>query len=126
MSGEPVFARRVFRIAGWYGLAVTLPLYVLEGRIGADQPPPIAHPEFYYGFAGVCAAFQLVFLFIASDPRRYRPLMLAAMAEKLSVVGVLAQFALGRLPWRAVGLWPVDLLWLALFVAAYRRTPAGS
>jgi len=44
------FARRVFTIAGIYGLLVVTPLYLLEDRIGRDQPPPITHPEFFYGF----------------------------------------------------------------------------
>jgi hypothetical protein len=40
-----VFARRVFLIAGIYGLLVLLPLSFMEGRIGRDQPPPITHPN---------------------------------------------------------------------------------
>lgn len=50
------FARRVFLIAGSYGLVVLLPQYFLESRTGRELPPPITHPEYYYGFLGVAVA----------------------------------------------------------------------
>src|SRR4051812_42782423 len=77
-----VFARRTFLIAGVYGLLVLLPMYFLEGRIGRDAPPPISHPEFFYGFLGVAVAWQAAFLVIARVPVRFRPLMLPAVLEK--------------------------------------------
>jgi hypothetical protein len=39
------FAKRVFLIAGVYGVLVLAPQYFLEARIGRDFPPPITHPE---------------------------------------------------------------------------------
>ncbi len=78
------FARLVFWIAGVYGIVMVAPLYVLEARVGHDYAPPVTHPEFYYGFAGVTLAWQLVFLIIGSNPNRYRPIMLAAVVEKLA------------------------------------------
>ena len=77
-------ARLVFWIAGVYGIVMVAPLYVLEARVGHDYAPPVTHPEFYYGFAGVTLAWQLVFLIIGSNPNRYRPIMLAAVVEKLA------------------------------------------
>ena len=62
-------ARRLFLIAGIYGLAVILPQYFLEARVGRDYPPAITHPEYFYGFLGVAAAWQVAFLVIATDPR---------------------------------------------------------
>lgn len=47
------FAKRVFSVAGLYGVIVIVPMYFAEGRIGRDHPPAITHPEFYYGFLGV-------------------------------------------------------------------------
>ena len=47
------FAKRVFLVAGVYGVIVIVPMYFAEGRIGRDHPPAITHPEFYYGFLGV-------------------------------------------------------------------------
>ena len=72
------FARRLFLTSGIYGLIVMTPLYVIEQRVGSDHPPAITHPEYYYGFAGVGIAWQLMFLVIASDPVRYRMAMLPA------------------------------------------------
>ena len=78
------FARLVFLIAGIYGLLVLLPLYFMEEQTGRDYPPPITHPEYYYGFIGIAVAWQLVFLLMSRDPVRYRPLMLPAIVEKVS------------------------------------------
>jgi hypothetical protein len=77
-------AGRLFRAAGIYGIVVLLPLYFMENRIGTDFPPDITHAEYFYGFIGVALAFQLVFLVIATDPVRYKPLMLPSMIEKFS------------------------------------------
>lgn len=81
------FAQRVFLIAGLYGLLVMPLMYFMERQI---LPQPVTHPEFYYGFIGVVIAFQVAFLIIASDPRRYRPLMIPAMIEKFSFVLAIA------------------------------------
>ena len=78
------FARYTFLVAGIYGLIVLLPQYFLENRIGIDAPPPLTHVEFFYGFIGVAVAFQLVFLGIASDPVRYRMMILPSIVEKFS------------------------------------------
>jgi hypothetical protein len=57
MNAMPIrFPRRLFRLAGMYGLIVMLPQYFLERRIGVDQPPPISHPEYFYGFIGLAVA----------------------------------------------------------------------
>ena len=77
-------AKIVFLVAGIYGLIVLLPMYFLEAQTGRDYPPPITHPEYYYGFVGVGVAWQLAFLVISRDPVRYRPLMLPAIVEKAS------------------------------------------
>lgn len=78
------FARWTFLIAGIYGLLVLLPQYFLIEKAGSDAPPPINHPEYYFGFVGVAIAFQIVFLLIASDPLRYRPIILATIVGKFS------------------------------------------
>src|SRR5215211_2629811 len=76
------FARIVFLIAGIYGLIVLVPQFFLERRIGEDTPPPITHPEFFYGFICVAIAWQVLFLILSRDPVRYRPMMIPAMLEK--------------------------------------------
>jgi hypothetical protein len=76
------FAKWVFWSAGVYGLLVITPMYFTEARFGADHPPAITHPEFYYGFAGVTLAWQFLFCLIGTDPSRFRPAMPVAMLEK--------------------------------------------
>ena len=74
-------ARLIFAVAAVYGIAVLLPgLFVETGA--APLYPPLAQPEFYYGFYGSALVWQLLFIAIALDPARYRPLMLVAMLEK--------------------------------------------
>lgn len=72
------FAKRVFMIAGIYGIIVLLPQYLLEAGIGLPLPGPITRPEHFYGFIGVALVWQFAFLLIARDVRRYRPLMYRA------------------------------------------------
>jgi hypothetical protein len=122
-----IFARRLFHIAGLYGLVVLLPQYLLEGRLGRDYPPAITHPEYFYGFIGVALAWQLVFLLIAHDPRRYRPLMPAAILEKAAFgIPVLVLFALQRLSGTMLAAGSIDLVLGTLFLVAYRQTAPGS
>ena len=117
------FARRVFRIAGISGLAFVLPQYFLEQRYGHDHPPAITHPEHYYGFLGVCLAWQVAFLVIATDPARYRPLMLAALLEKLAFgLATVLLVLYGRSPSVVLLFGCIDLVFGALFLAAYRLT----
>jgi hypothetical protein len=74
------FARWVYLLAGVSGLLLVAPLY-WEERFFQDYPPAINRPEFYYRFAGLCLAWQVMFLVIAADPVRYRRAMLPAMLE---------------------------------------------
>src|SRR6185369_3227308 len=78
------FAKLTFLVAGIYGLLALLPLYFMEQQSGRDYPPPITHPEYYYGFIGVAVAWQLAFLVMSRDSARYRPLMPVAVVEKAS------------------------------------------
>jgi hypothetical protein len=77
------FAKLVFPVAGIYGLIVLLPQYFLEAKTGHDFPPPITHPEFYYGFIAVTVAWQLLFLILSRNPERYRPMIIPAILEKV-------------------------------------------
>src|ERR1700680_5048383 len=78
------FAKIVFRVAAIWGVLVITPLYFMFDLIGRNDPPPITHPGFFYGFAGAALAWQIAFFVIASDPARYRPLMIPSMVEKFS------------------------------------------
>ena len=119
------FARRVFSIAGWYGLIVMLPQYFLEASIGREYPPPITHPENFYGFIGVTIAWQVMFLVIARDPVRYRLAMLPSILEKLVfVVPMVVLFARGRVASAPMGFVAIDFLLAILFTMSFRRTLA--
>lgn len=114
------FAKWVFRIAGTIGILQTIPLYFYEAQIAVTMPPAITHPEYYYGFAGITLAWQLVFLVISSDPRRFQPLMPIAIFEKASFV--LAAFwlmAQGRLPNMIFAAALLDFVYGICFVVAY-------
>jgi len=116
-------ARRIFLVAGIYGVLVLLPQYFMEGRTGRDFPPPITHPEYYYGFIGVALAWQVLFLIMARDPVRFRLVMVPATLEKLAFGGAAVVLYLqGRLATLILGAGIVDLILAALFVVALRAT----
>jgi hypothetical protein len=128
MNSRIRFATWVFRIAAVYGVVALLPQYFLEERIGRDFPPPITHPEHFYGFVGVALAWQAAFWVISRDVRRYRLLMLPAVLEKLAF-GVPAQVlvAQGRADPLVAAAGGIDLLLAALFAASFvaTREPAA-
>jgi len=125
------FTRYTFLIAGIYGLLVLVPQYFLEERIGLDSPPAITHPEFFYGFVGVAAAFQIVFLIIAKDPLKYRLMIIPSILEKFSFgIAVIVLFIKERIPVTMFGAGTIDLILGVLFVVCLiklsRSEPAKS
>jgi hypothetical protein len=115
------FARVVFRIAGIWGVLLMTPLYFLFDSIGRNDPPPITHPAFFYGFAGAALAWQIAFFIIAADPARYRPLIVPSFLEKFAYGGALvALFVQGRMRAPDLVFGIADLVLGALFVVAYR------
>jgi hypothetical protein len=117
------FFARVFLGAGVYGIIVLLPQYFLEAKLGRDFPPPLTHPEHFYGFIGVALAWQFVFLIIARDIPRYRLLILPAILEKLSFgVAALVLYAQGRVVALVAGAALVDLSFAILFALAFRAS----
>ncbi|HEX8130489.1 MAG TPA: hypothetical protein VF527_15415 [Pyrinomonadaceae bacterium] len=120
------FAKILFLVAGIYGLVALLPQYFLEEYNGRNFPPPITHPEYYYGFVGVAVAWQVLFLILAKDPVRFRPMMIPAVLEKLGfgVVAVIL-YAQQRLSAFTLGAGLIDLILGALFVVAYVKTGDG-
>jgi hypothetical protein len=119
-----ILAKRVFVIAGVYGVLVLVPQYFMEGRIGRDFPPPITHPEHFYGFIGVALAWQVLFFVIARDPVRYRGAMVPAILEKLAFgVAAIVLFAQGRLAAPVLGAGVIDLILATLFAISLRATP---
>ena len=123
MKGDPVrTARLIYRVAAIYGLIVLLPLFFAKDYVGARAPPAITHAEYYYGFLGAAAVMQLVYLAIAADPLRFRPLMPVAVLAKLNFVAVVAiLFAQGRLAAATLPLPAVDLIIAIAFIYAWLR-----
>lgn len=116
------FAKYTFLLSAIYGLAVLLPNYFLEVKTGPDNPP-LANPEFFYGFIGLASVFQIVFLIISSDPVKYRPLMIVAVLEKLSFgIPAAILYAAGRLegPFFLGGM--IDLFLGVLFAVSFVLT----
>jgi len=119
------FAKRIYLIAGIYGLVVLLPQYFLELKTGRDFPPAITHVEYYYGFVGIAVAWQFAFLVMARNPVRYRPLMIPAILEKAAfAIPTIVLFLGGRLQVTLLAAGLIDLLLGMLFVVAYVRTPS--
>jgi hypothetical protein len=118
------FAKIIFWIASIWGVLVLTPLYFMFNLIGRQDPPPITHPAFFYGFVGAGLAWQIAFFIIATNPARYRPLMIVSMLEKFSYgVAVVILVAQGRMHASDLVFGCVDMLLGVLFVVAFFRTP---
>lgn len=117
------FAKVVFTVAGVWGLLVVTPLYLLFNTLSRQYPPSITHPEFYYGFVGVALAWQITFLIIASDPVRFRLIMIPSILEKLGYTGaIIVLYLQGRVAQSNLIFAGVDVLLCGLFVMAFVKT----
>jgi hypothetical protein len=118
------FAKIVFRVAAIWGFWVLTPLYFMFDLIGRNDPPAITHPGFFYGFVGIALAWQFVFVIIATDPVRYRPLMIPSILEKLAYCAPVIVLVLrGRMHRSDLVFGCADLALGALFVISYLKTP---
>src|SRR3954468_9406852 len=114
------FAQRVFTAAGIWGLLVVFPLYFLFDEIGRKNPPAITHPDFFFGFIAVTLAWQIAFLVIATDPVRYRLVMLPALLEKFGYAATLfVLYAQRRVPSSSLVFPAIDGLLGILFVVSF-------
>jgi hypothetical protein len=117
------FANIVFWIAALWGVVVLTPLYFIFDTIGRQDPPPITHPAFYYGFVSVGLAFQAAFFVIGRDPVRLRPMMIPAVLEKFGYgVTLLMLYLQNRLHLQDLALGGIDVLFGVLFLAAFFKT----
>jgi hypothetical protein len=114
------FAKIIFLVAGVWGVLLLAPLYFIFDMIGAQDPPPITHPAFFYGFAGLGLAWQVAFFIIARDPVRFRPMMIPSILEKVGYGGaVVVLYLQGRMHPQDLAFGCVDLLLASLFAAAF-------
>ena len=117
------FAKWTYLVAGVYGLLAMVPQYFLESWNNINYPPPINHPEYYYGFIGVTVAWQIAFLIISQNPERYRPLMIATVVEKYTwAVATLLLYNQGRIAGAVLVTGLIDLILGTLFVVAFKKT----
>lgn len=116
------FSRAVFLVAGIYGIAMLTPGFFSENMTAKLMPPAITHPEFYYGFFGVALAWQVAFLIIAADPVRFRPIIPAAILEKLIYfISCFVLYLSHRVPLLVMAGATIDLVLGTLFAIAYVR-----
>jgi len=119
------FAKIVFLIAGIWGVLVITPLFFIFDLIGRNDPPPITHAGFYYGFVTVGLARQIAFFIIARDPVRLRPIIIAAIIEKFGYgIAVFTLYVQQRIHPGDLLFAGVDVLLGCLFIASYIKTGA--
>jgi hypothetical protein len=117
------FARSVFILAGLWGISVLTPLFFLVDITGRSYAAPTDYPHFFYGFVAVALAWQFAFLLIASNPVRFRPLMILAFIEKAGyVITAYLLYRQGRIGADDANTAIPDALLLALFVVAFVKT----
>ena len=83
-------------------------------------------PASYYGFVGCALAWQIAFCFMATDPVRYRPLMIPSILEKATyAIAIVALVSQGRTNPRDLLFASTDSLLGLLFVIAYFKTKSS-
>jgi hypothetical protein len=102
-------------------------MYFLEDAIGQQTPPPVTHPEYFYGFIGVALAWQFVFLVLSTDPVKYRAMILPSIAEKISFgIAVLILYSQHRIAVSTLGIGSIDWIFAFLFLTAHFKLRAGA
>ena len=120
------FAKIVFWCAGVAGVVALTPMYFLLNFLGVRIPPPFAHPAFYYGFIAVVQVWHAAFCVIATDPVRFRPMMLFAVMEKFVFVFVAIVLWLeGQAISALLLVAAADFLLGVLFLAAFLKTASA-
>jgi len=121
------FARLVFLMAGIWGVLIIAPLYFLLDVVGRQAPPAVTHPEFYYGFVTVTLMWQVAFFVIATDPARYRALMIPpALAKVGYVIMIVILHLQGRVARDQLFFASTDFVLAILFVAAFMKAKGAT
>jgi hypothetical protein len=120
-------ARYAFGVAAIYGLLTIIPLFFNEQKLGIEYPPLITHAEYFYSFAAVTLVWQIVFICIALNPLKYRPVMPFCVMEKLCLVPTfIILFPQGRFPALWIPLLMIDIVFGAGFLVAFIKTKNNS
>lgn len=116
--------KKIYFISGIYGILILFPQLFMENKTGLDFPPPVTHPEFYYGFIGVALSWQILFIIISKDPVRYKLVMIPGILEKAAFgFSSVILFTLGRIPSLVLFFSLIDLFIMLLFIYSYLKTP---
>jgi len=119
-------AKWIYLVAGVFGLLVMAPMALAEKAIEQIMPPAVYHPEFFYGFVLLNACWQILYLFLSTDPIRYRPMMIPSFLAKASGVAALTWLSLqGRISSQWTVTIIVDGIWALLFVVAFWAAGRG-
>jgi hypothetical protein len=114
-------AKWIFLAAGVLGLLSTVPLLFAESMMGVKQP------EFYYGFVCLAICWQILYLFLCSDPVRYRPIIIPAFLAKGSgTIALSWLYLLGRVTAQWIALGAAEGVLAVLFIVAYWSTRSES
>ena len=130
VAASLVFANRdsvTFRLVPFVqddsAFTLVTPLYFLVDLTGRHYAPPATYPQFFYGFFSVAMAWQIAFLVIASNPARFRPLMIPSMIEKFGhVATVFVLYSKSRIPAIDARAAVPDLLLGMIFVLAFAKS----
>ena len=114
------FAKWTFRTAGVFGLSVMIPMLFVENLIEQIMPPSVNHPEFFYGFVVLNICWQILYLFLAKDPIRFRPMMIPAFLAKASApVALMWLYLQGRISSQWITTSIMDGVFAILFLVSY-------
>jgi uncharacterized membrane protein len=114
-------ARWIFLIAGIVGLLTTIPLVFTEKIMAVKKP------EFYYGFVFLDICWQILYLFISSNPIRYRLMMIPAFLAKGSgTVALKWLYIVGRVSRQWIAIGAVDGIFAVLFLVSFWATRSES
>ena len=118
-----LFATRVFQAAGIWGLLLLGGLYLAYLAGAGEFSVVTSHPQYVHGFFLLGLAWQVAFLMIATDPIRYRLMMLVAMLEKFPfTLATLLLYSNGDIPASVLGAGLIDGLLGVLFGVSYAIT----
>ena len=116
-------AKWTFRTVGVFGLIVMIPMLFVENLIEQIMPPAVNHPEFFYGFVVLNICWQILYLFLAKDPIRFRPMMIPAFLAKASApVALIWLYLQRRISSQWITTSIMDGVFAILFLVSYWAT----
>lgn len=125
MKDPIAFARRFCRFAGWYGILGLIPLLFMETKFGSHYPPPVSHPEFYFGFISIALSWHVAFLILSRNPLAHRTFLIPAGLEKLAFASsCIALFTFGKAPSFVALFGGIDLCFAGGFFYAFWKLSA--